>query len=149
MKVLITGHRDQKMVNYDLHWIRVAISSELWDIKDGSGYVKGYSGMASGVDLMFCEECILLNIKYVACIPFEEQSLTMTPEAAMQREQLINSAIEKRIIRNSWMVEEVDMGIVVWDGGKGGTHNVVQQLIENKKPFVWINPVGKKTWKCY
>lgn len=42
------------------------------------------------------------------------------------------------------MVEIIDYGIIVWDGNKGGTHNVFQQMIENKKGFVWINPVSEK-----
>ena len=60
------------------------------------------------------------------------------------REELIRSAAEVLSIRNSGMVEKADWGLVVWDGNKGGTHNVFQQLVENKKSFVWINPVGKK-----
>lgn len=45
------------------------------------------------------------------------------------------------------MVEKADTGLVVWDGNKGGTHNVFQQLVEKKKPFVWINPVNEKFYE--
>ena len=64
------------------------------------------------------------------------------------REGLLKTAVEVREVKNSWMVEECDMGIVVWDGNKGGTHNVLQQLIEKKKPFIWLNPVSCKIYHC-
>lgn len=104
--------------------------------------------MASGVDLWFCEACLALDIPYIACIPFDEQGETMEESEALLRSELIRQAGQVRKVKNSWMVEEAEMGIVVWDGNKGGTHNVVQQLIEKQKPFIWINPVGRKVWHC-
>jgi len=105
--------------------------------------------MASGVDLHFCKSCIILGIPYIACVPFESQELTMSPRDADLREQLLKSAKKIERVKNSWMVEHCDIGIVVWDANKGGTHNVVQQFVENRKNFYWINPVGKVTWKCF
>ena len=73
MKVMISGHRKQKLLNYDCDWIRGEIKDKLLELKAENGFVKGYSGMASGIDLWFCEICKELDIPYVACIPFEEQ----------------------------------------------------------------------------
>jgi uncharacterized phage-like protein YoqJ len=107
----------------------------------------GLSGMASGVDLWFCEELIYRKIPYTACIPFDGQEDTMDEGSKKDREFLIESASKILKCKNSAMVEKADAALVVFDGNKGGTHNVFQQLIEHKKPFVWINPVGQKVWE--
>ncbi len=149
MKVLITGHRLAKLENYDKEWILGAILKTVMELNREHGYIRGYAGMAGGVDLWFCRILSDFKLSYVACIPFEEQAATMDANEAAAREKLIEKATEKRKVKNSWMVEQVEMGIVVWDGNKGGTHNVVQQLIEKKKSFIWINPVSQVIWKCY
>jgi len=148
MKIMISGHRKEKLLNYDCEWIKTAIKDILSDLKPEKGFVKGYSGMASGVDLWFCEICKELNILYAACIPFEEQRETMEVEDRLLRDELISSASEVLHVRNSYMVENCDSAIVVWDGNKGGTHNCFQQLVESKKDFWWVNPVKKTTVLC-
>ncbi len=147
MKVLITGHRKHKLKSYDMEWIKTAIYETTSNLIQ-KGMVLGLSGMASGVDLDFCLACIDLRIPYVACPPFEEQAETMEKEDQVLREYCLEQACEIKKIRNSKMVELCDSGIVVWSASKGGTHNVVEQLIEKKKPFVWVNPVSEKIWVC-
>lgn len=147
MNLLITGHRKHKLENYDCEWIKDAITMVLMEAQTEYGFIRGYVGMASGVDLWFCESCRYLNIPYVACIPFEEQDKTMSKDDAEKRNELIKQSVEIKNVKNSWMVEQAQQGIVVWDGNKGGTHNVLQQLIENKKSFWWINPVSRRVWR--
>lgn len=72
----------------------------------------------------------------------------MTEEARVDREECLKLAVEVLNVRNSWMVEHADIAIVLWDGNKGGTHNVLQQLIEKRIPFYWLNPVSQKIWPC-
>ena len=148
MNVMISGHRKEKLSSYDPEWIKEAIRGILFDLKSEKGYVKGYSGMASGADLWFCEICKEWDIPYVACIPFEEQADYMEDDDIILRDALIKTAIERKNVRNSYMVETCDVAIVVWDGNKGGTHNCFQQLIEAKKDFWWINPVKPTVVKC-
>lgn len=148
MKVLITGHRLHKLQTYNTGWIHDAIGETLEELKYTHGYIRGYAGMASGVDLWFCQHCLSLAIQYVACIPFDTQDETMDEHSKKLRSYMLEGATEKKHVKNSWMVEECDMAIVVWDGNKGGTHNVVQQLIEKKKSFIWINPVAQVVWNC-
>jgi uncharacterized phage-like protein YoqJ len=147
MRLAITGHRLFKLQAYDTDWIRAAIHSTLADNMDTVSY--GDAGMASGVDLWFCEACLDLGIPYAASIPFEAQRDEMGPDERVQRDRLIGLAADVSYVRNSRMVERCDAGMVVWDGNKGGTHNVLQQLVEHGKPFFWINPVGQKLWKCF
>lgn len=148
MKIMVSGHRKQKLLGYDCEWIKKAIRDIVVKLKAEKGFVKGYSGMASGIDLWFCEICKELDVPYVACIPFEEQSETMETEDRILRDGLIKSALEVQHVRNRLMVENCDTAIIIWDGNKGGTHNCFQQLVENKKDFWWINPVKQTTVKC-
>lgn len=149
MRLMVTGHREYKLIEngYDINWIQDSLEQCLFEI---AGYKPlCYSGMASGVDLYFCHFCNELDLPYIACIPFDGQEETMNGLHRVKREELLRSAKEIKKVKNSWMVENSDTAIVVWDGNKGGTHNVVQQLIEKKKDFWWINPVGKVVWKCF
>ena len=146
MKVLITGHRLHKLAGYDHGWIKEALEIAISSMTSMS---LGLSGMASGIDLWFCEICHKNGIPYVACPPFEEQSDTIPFEHRPLREWCLNQAADIWKIRNSQMTIKADAGIVVFDGNKGGTHNVFQQLIEYNKPFIWINPVGQKIWECF
>ena len=148
MNVVITGHRIQKLENYDTAWIRIEIMRILEELKK-TNHIRGYSGMASGVDLWFCDICKYLDIRYVACPPFEEQNETMTPEQALHREDCLENADKIEKVRNSVMISRADLGIICWDGNKGGTHNVVQQFLEKKKNFIWINPISQVVWECY
>ena len=149
MKLMITGHRFSKLTCYDIEFIKLAI----WDTllkENARNFVVGLSGMASGVDLWFCDLCRQNGIIYIACPPFlEQRDLMIDEQETILRDELLKSARETRLIRNSEMIRMADLGIVVWDGNKGGTHNAVQQLIENKKGFYWINPVSQKIWECF
>lgn len=149
MRIVITGHRLEKLRNYDIPWIQSAIDKTLIEIHNTQSNLLAYSGMAGGVDLYFCKSCMLIGIPFIACIPFEDQESTMEENERLLRKQLLASAKEIKQVKNSWMVEHCDIGITCFDGNKGGTHNVFQQFIENRKNFYWINPVGKVTWKCF
>ncbi len=151
MKLLISGHRRKKLDDngYDKHWIEDVIKSILLKIKESNEPFISYSGMADGVDLIFCGACNWHEMPYIACVPFDEQEDYMGEADKWLRQQMLDAAKEIKKVKNSWMVEHSDMAIVVWDGNKGGTANVVQQLIENKKDFYWVNPVGKTVWKCF
>lgn len=148
MKYLITGHRLFKLKDYDISGIMVGIASVIGDLVESGELSYGYSGMASGVDLWFCRELLKHKIPYAACVPFEEQCEKMEEFEREERNSLLNKAAVIMNVRNSYMVEHADAGIVIWDGNKGGTHNVLQQLVEKKKPFYWINPVSLKIWNC-
>lgn len=149
MRIVITGHRTEKLKFYDVKWINYSISEVLIEIKPLAEKHIAYSGMASGIDLFFCAACHTLDIPYIACVPFKEQDLKMSLDDSQNRQIWLKYAKETKYVKNSWMVEHCDIGIVVWDGNKGGTHNVVQQFVENKISFYWINPVGKVVWKCF
>lgn len=144
MKFMITGHRREKLAGYDQMWVRATLANLVGDLADKGLLSIGLSGMASGIDLWFCQACLDNGIPYWACIPFEDQDKYMTEEDRAERGRLLWSATETRPVRNSWMVQKCDAGIVVWDGNKGGTHNCLQQLLEAGKDIWWIVPNKKK-----
>lgn len=151
MKLMVSGHRRKKLEEngYDINWIEDCIIQVLEKIKELKIPFISYVGMADGVDLKFCEVCNYLEMPYIACIPFEEQNEYMCSSDKLARDLHISAAKEIKKVKNSWMVEHCDEAIVVWDGNKGGTANVIQQLVEKNIPFTWINPVGKKVWRCF
>lgn len=147
MKVLITGHRLFKLEAYDTDWIKLALMEIADNQKLPISY--GFSGMASGVDLWFCDTLQEAAIPYEACIPFEDQRFEMDEGEQIHRDRLIEAASKVSHVRNRYMVEKAQAGIAVWDGNKGGTHNVVQQMVEAGKPFWWLNPVSQRIWQCF
>jgi len=149
MRLIITGHREEKLSNYDCHWIDAKIHSLVAISMRDYGVSLAYSGMASGVDLYFCKACVANNLPFIACVPFEGQEKYMTFNNMFLRDEYLKKAKEIKMVKNSWMVENCDMAIVVFDGNKGGTHNVFQQLVEKKKNFYWINPVSCVVWNCF
>lgn len=163
MKILVSGHRLHKLQTYDIDWIKKTINTILSTnsklestnliSESGNNLIKsisvGYSGMAGGVDLWFCQSCLDNNIPFIACPPFEEQGSLLSEMKQKIRNEMLLKAKEILKVRNSFLVEKVDCAIVVFDGQKGGTHNVFQQLIEKQKPFIWLNPVSEKVWECF
>jgi uncharacterized phage-like protein YoqJ len=152
MKTLITGHRLFKLENYDPEGIKLALKVIIRKHLIQHGFMRGYSGMASGVDLWFLDILIeeskmaKQHPQYVACIPFEGQEDTMKEDERLQRQELIDGASEVLKIKNSRMIDITDDAIVVWDGNKGGTHNVFQQLVEQDRRFTWINPINERIY---
>lgn len=149
MRLIITGHRIHKLKDYNYQWIQQTIEQTVLKCIEMHGISLAYSGMASGVDLIFCSACFYHKLPFIACVPFEGQEETMLTSDASIRKEFLSHAKEVKQVKNSWMVENADIAIVVFDGNKGGTHNVFQQLIEKKKDFYWINPVSQVVWKCF
>jgi uncharacterized phage-like protein YoqJ len=141
MKVLVSGHRIQKLAGYDHDWIKGQLRDAVQE------HWIGLIGMASGVDLWFCEALLSCGAGFQCYIPFEGQEKTMNTTDALCRYELVKKAWGIKKTRNSQMVEDCDMGLIVWDGNKGGTHNVFQQMIECGKPFLWIDPANERTYK--
>lgn len=144
MKLMVSGHRIQKLKDDEVQWIQYALANVLSGCFNYYGYSYGLSGMASGVDLWFCQVCIMYNIPYAACIPFDEQQDTMKEEDSNLRETLIKSSAQVIKCRNSEMIEKCNGAVVVWNGGKGGTHNVFEQLLQTNKQIFWMIPARKQ-----
>jgi hypothetical protein len=93
---MVTGHRIEKLATYDISWIRDTLADLVFD-HHNFGYSLGMSGMASGVDLWFCDACLAAAMPYVACVPFVGQEKYMTDEDAEARKDFLSSAVEIRL----------------------------------------------------
>lgn len=163
MKVMITGHRPNKLNNdYDLtselsDKIRQKILLELGNllVKSKSGIEEGIGGMALGIDTIFAELCIQIKIPFAAYIPCRYQH-KMWPQKSKDRYSKIlkkasrivlvsdceyNSSVMQK--RNEAMVDDIgDDGVViaVWDGSRGGTANCIDYAKSKNKTIIQINP---------
>jgi uncharacterized phage-like protein YoqJ len=133
MKVAITAHHQDKLGGYcsPLNPLQQWIVDEMY-------YVLEYmsrryeelvviSGMAQGVDTWAVEICLLLDIPYIAAVPFEGQELLWPVEKQYYYHELLGLAKKVHIIepvaskraywiRNHWMVREADRVLAVWNG---------------------------------
>jgi uncharacterized phage-like protein YoqJ len=112
--------------------------------------------MALGVDTLFAEIAIQLQLPFIAAVPcFDQQK--MWPKISQDRYQKIimdemcsevvivsPKAYDSTVmqIRNKWMVDNCDILIAVWDGTSGGTCNCVKYAKEVNKEIVYINPLN-------
>lgn len=174
MNIAITGHRPNKLGNdYDLvspliKSIKseiVGILSKYYDIEFKQfPEVTLITGMALGIDTLFAQIAIELNIPFIAAIPFIGQERKWPSKSQKTYHYLLSKAYEvvncaekdtttiyeiPRLMqkRNEWMVNNCDVLISVWDGSNGGTANCTtyaQNNIDNKigrvKQIIRVNP---------
>ena len=163
MKIAVTGHRPNKLNNeYDgvgicSTFIRNEIKAVLAKHTQNGQTLELISGMALGVDMLFAQIAIELNIPLIAAIPFKGQQ-SMWPKQSQDRfnkilsydkcESVIVSegayTPQKMQIRNQWMVDNCDLLIAVFDGTSGGTANCVNYAKKIGKNRVVIKPTGYK-----
>ncbi|MCK5486579.1 MAG: DUF1273 family protein [Desulfobacterales bacterium] len=96
-----------------------------------------YTGMALGWDMAIAEACVLLEIDYVACLPFPQQADRWSIEQQSQHRDLIDLAShvwtgndeyarDAFNNRNKYMIDSADQVLALWDGRRtGGTHHAV------------------------
>jgi uncharacterized phage-like protein YoqJ len=156
MKIAATGHRPQKLNN---EWDGVGpLSTKLFElfqkIFNAHNCTQAISGMALGVDMLFAEAALAMEIQVLAAIPFIGQE-KMWPQKSQERYQRIldNPLTTKHIVceggyaawkmqvRNKWMVDNCDLLVAVFDGTPGGTKNCVDYA-RGKKQIMEINPIG-------
>lgn len=168
MKVMITGHRPNKLGNdYDLksdltYKIRAKIIEILFNLGiDGevsNGITKieeGIGGMALGIDMLFTTICLELGIPFTAYVPCRNQD-KMWPQKSKDHYKFLLEQADKIVLvndceynqfvmqsRNKAMVDAIgEDGVViaVWDGTPGGTANCVSYAKSKNKTIIQINP---------
>jgi len=159
MKVAITGHRPNKLNNdYDLKSdlilsIKKRIIQELDILIKEHPKVICISGMALGIDTLFAQIAIELNLEFIAAIPCQQQHKMWAQRSKEIYLDLINHPLcfkyyvsegeyspQKMQIRNEWMVDHCDLLIAVWDGTSGGTKNCIDYALKKNKLIIRINP---------
>ena len=158
-----TGHRppklggygkeaQQKLYNFAHHTIRKHLDICL---------DKTIVGMAQGWDMSVAQACFILNVPYIAAVPYPGQELVWPAlETRNLYRELLHSA--ERVVyvsestggnaaralqlRNQWIVDHSDKLIALWDGYKiGGTWNCVKYAGFKKKEVVNV----WKDWEAF
>jgi hypothetical protein len=142
MKLMVTGHRIEKLEGYDIDQLKADMQIAIDDLTLEYGWLYGLSGMASGVDLWFLDIFKFKRMTYACYIPFDEQTDYMSKEDALHRQNLISTADRVyRKTRNIRMVEDCDLALIVYDGkDKGGTWRAMQKVQSLGKPYKLVTP---------
>lgn len=146
--IMVTGHRKLGTENpYDPDnpvalQVKEALKDELVRITrftplDGKRPI-GITGMALGVDQLFAEACNDLYLPWVAFIPCLGQDLKWKAPSQKRYADLLHTAAGEvwpsgevpftpavMHDRNTAMVDNADLVLAVWHGGKGGTAHAV------------------------
>lgn len=156
MKVMITGHRPDKLGGYDENnpvakRIKTELSMQLELLLFEDPKIEIITGLAQGADTWFAEIGIEKNIPIHAYIPFTGQE-SMWPKKAQERyreilakckvAKLISQEVSKKAFlqRNDAMVHDADMAIAVWDGSSNsGTGYTTRKLKLVRKKVIVIN----------
>ena len=160
-KIMVTGHRPQKLGGFKPNATQTFVKEQLERVikKLDNGSCELVTGMALGVDQWFCEIGLGLGLKVHAYLPCKGQSKPWREEAQKKHRELTLQC-DWRLIskdtyqgphqllnRNTAMVNDSDIAIIVWDGKEnGGTWDAVQKIrkANNIKKAIHINPATRK-----
>ena len=139
-----TGHRPPKLGGYgkeaqqNLYNFAYQILYKHFDVC----LDKAIIGMAQGWDLTIAQACFLLNIPYIAVVPFPGQELVWPDEKVRSLYRSILDTAQQVVyvsqstggnvaralqLRNQWIVDHSEKLIALWDGiESGGTWNCVK-----------------------
>jgi uncharacterized phage-like protein YoqJ len=147
--VAATGHRPDKLGGYDMKTRRAlgGLAVEWLRYKQPDQVV---SGMALGWDQAVAAACVMLDIPFIAAIPFWGQEERWPQEAQDRYRRLRSCAsvevyvLDQAVVsqhdavralqqRNEWMVDyaqredpETGKVLALWNGTMGGTHNCIR-----------------------
>lgn len=164
MRIAVTGHRPSKLNNeYDLQGpICSYLRQEIKKILIERNPTQAISGMALGVDTIFVQEALKLEIPVLASLPFKGQECKWPHHSQQIYCQTLNHPLvttvvvceggynsAKMQIRNVHMVDNCDLLIACWNGTEGGTMNCVRYAEKQKRDgreieIIYINP---ENWK--
>lgn len=155
--IFITGHRPDKLFGYNLNhpnWIQM--KNEFKKILEVQNCHVAWSGMALGVDQVFAIAVLELKdkgfpIKLKCAVPCLHQEKLWVPSSKRLYRQILSLSDEVIYVtdteytkscmelRNRYMVDNSDGGIVVYDGTSGGTRNCFNYIKKQKKPYYLIS----------
>lgn len=156
--VAITGHRPKNLdEDYTYQspiweWIRNELAATFNKVQPK----RIYTGMALGVDTVAAEVALLLEIPFVAAVPFPGQEAKWSHEQQDHYRMLLSLAEDVVQVdkgpyspylmqkRNEYMVNNADLLVAVWNGWKGGTRNCVEYALKNQVPVWRLDPATFK-----
>lgn len=155
----ITGHQERPGI--DWAWVRCAVDEEIARHKKP---IEGLSSLAKGADQVFAEAILAAGGSLVAIIPifdyekyFEADHLTKYKKLLKKSKVIYTKSDgddEDAFLKAGiYIADHCDILIAVWDGkaaeGKGGTGDVVNHALENRKSFVHIDPFQRRVTRTH
>ena len=159
MKIGITGH--QNLANPT--WVKLEISRilHLQPIP-----LIGISSLAIGADQLFAQAILDCGGALQVIVPFDKYTEVFEADGLKGYNRLLSDAslIETLSLTGSHeeafftagkrVVDTAELVIAVWNGkpaaGLGGTADVVEYAKIQRKPYIHINPLSRKTdWFLY
>lgn len=164
-----TGHRppklggygkevQQKLYSFAHHTLRQNL--KLYDPSVGYTGDSAIIGMAQGWDIAVAQACCVLDVSYIAAVPYPGQELAwpdqetrnLYGELLYNAEQVVyisestgGNAAWALQLRNQWIVDHSNKLIALWDGEKsGGTWNCVKYADSKKKGVINVWPEWEK-----
>ncbi|RLE38184.1 hypothetical protein DRJ17_04685 [Candidatus Woesearchaeota archaeon] len=158
MRIGVTGHRPRALpggYNLDhpankaiLRWL----TERLHELKPSVGC----TGMALGVDQLFCLACVETQVPYVAFVPCAGQDRVWPPKSQALYKRLLEAAHEVRMVsskpyfrgcmekRNAamkdWLLEEEgSVLLAVYAGLPGGTRRMIEAC-KSKLEIIVLDP---------
>lgn len=155
-----TGHRPQQLQN---EWdgtgpLSLWIQGEMRKIVESEKPSAMISGMALGVDQIWAELAIIMNVPLIAAIPCTRQA-AIWPESRRNKYNILLSKASEvfnvsgednysrrfMLERNEWMVDHCDKLVAVWNGNQhGGTFHCITYAQHCDLPIVLISPQNFK-----
>lgn len=145
-----TGHRPDKLGGYDWHIYRKLVGLAVQSLQERNA-TKLITGMALGWDMALADAAVILNLPFIAAIPFEDQASRWRLMQRVHWQRLVKKAAQAVIVseggyapwkmqrRNEWMVDHCDRVLALFNGTEGGTANCIKYAGRYNKPVdnVW------------
>lgn len=162
MTYVATGHRPDKLGGYSLKSANRLEKFALETLSIIAPRPKEiYIGMAQGWDQAIASACYVLNIPYIAAIPFSGQELVWDKRDQEYYHWLVSNAAKRIVVcqhgfvaakmnmRNRWMVDMAEIEkecrvLALWNGEPGGTANCVEYANEKKVEVCNVWPVWER-----
>ena len=150
----ITGHQERPGI--DWAWVRCAVAEEIARHRKP---IEGLSSLAKGADQVFAEAILAAGGSLVAIIPISDYEKYFDDNYLTKYKSLLKKSKSIHLKSDGddedaflkagiYVADHCDILIAVWDGkvaeGKGGTGDVVNHALENRKSFVHIDPFKRK-----
>ena len=157
VRIAVTGHRPSKLGN---EWDGIGdysdrITGTLQKIIKDHRHEStiGISGLALGVDMLWAELLIRNKIPFIGAVPCVGQETKWSYDQRKRYNKIINHPLcELKIItaslyqpgvmqiRNTWMVDNCDLLVGIWDGSPGGTANCIEYAKKVERKTLIFKP---------
>ena len=162
--ITVTGPRRQHLFGFDTNsakynHIREFIQDELKILTEDKQRVTLITGMALGVDQIFCEEAIKFRknnktkkkVEIFGYIPCKEQSKFWRKDQIMKYNSLLSQIVPIFVQehytldcmqkRNEKMVDKADIILGIYYKKAGGTRNCLVYAYKQNKKIITMNPI--------